>query len=116
MAADVSQADDPRLIMEPERLRSVTKLFVLQTPGFVFYGTRSATARWCSQSFKEWLIQGICLNGEHSTIPQEDGTVVHSAKSELIQLHGFAGSEIGSTAAFKIFRQHLGYRRHQRHA
>lgn len=107
MAADVTKPHDVHHIIEPERLRSTKSLFVLQSEDYIFYGTRSATADWCTQSYREWLIQGIALNGKEFTVTDEDGVSVKSTRSEKIQLHGFAGADIGTTAAFKLHDGHL---------
>ncbi|KAF2676173.1 hypothetical protein K458DRAFT_410650 [Lentithecium fluviatile CBS 122367] len=45
----------------------------------------------------------IALEGTKKVVlPTPDGSVLHSGKCEPIQLHGFAGSELGATACFKI--------------
>ena len=53
------------------------------------------------------MLQGVSLGNKDFTVNNEDGTSEQSKRSERIQLHGFAGSEIGSTAAFKLHDGHL---------
>jgi hypothetical protein len=49
------------------------------------------------------MIQGIVLEETKKfVLPTPDGSVLQSKKRELIQLHGFAGSELRATACFKI--------------
>lgn len=70
---------------------------------FLFYGTHSVRGEWCNHEYREWIIQGIALEETKKFIlPTPDGSVLHSEKCEPIQLHGFAGSELGATACFKI--------------
>jgi hypothetical protein len=103
LAVDISDPYNPRPVIERERLRSSNKLFVRQTKDFLFYGTHSVYGSWCSRRYREWYIQGIALTQEHKfSISDMDGHITKSSKSEPIQLHSFAGSEIGSTVCFKI--------------
>jgi hypothetical protein len=87
-------------------MRSSNRLFVQQTKDFLFYGTHSAFGTWCSRRYREWLIQGLSLGEKKFPIVNADGLITPSPRSEPIQLHGFAGSEIGSTVCFKV---HDGY-------
>ena len=107
LAAKLSVSGQVQQLIDPERLRSTNRLFALQSEDWLFYGTRSAAARWCNQPYREWLIQGISLGGKKFGLVDDiDGTPRPSSKTERIQLHSFAGAEIGSSAAFKI---HDGY-------
>ena len=69
------------------RLTCTTKLFVRQTGSYLYCGTHSGRGR---DGHHEWLVQGFSLiTGQAIT-------------SKPIQLTGFVGSEVGSTAAFAI--------------
>ncbi|KIW00206.1 uncharacterized protein PV09_08246 [Verruconis gallopava] len=102
LAADVSNPAQPQRVIEPELLRSTHKLFVEQTGQYLFYGTRTGVWISSGQRYREWMVHGIALNGHKFMIERKDGAVEEASRTEPIQLHNFAGSDVGSTAAFKI--------------
>lgn len=74
------------------RVRSSNKLFTRHNRHFLVMGSHSATG---SQGHNEWLLQVFSL-----------GTA-ELVNAEPLQLQGFCGSEIGTTACFTIHDSHF---------
>ncbi|KAK5203122.1 hypothetical protein LTR96_011044 [Exophiala xenobiotica] len=74
------------------RVRSSNKLFTRHNRHFLVMGSHSATG---SQGHNEWLLQVFSLG---------TGELVNA---EPLQLQGFCGSEIGTTACFTIHDSHF---------
>lgn len=72
---------------------STHKLFARHSSKYLYYGTYSSVG---SQGHYEWEIQGVSLGRENNQLPCNNP----------LQLHGFFGTDIGSTIAFEI---HKGY-------
>lgn len=109
LAVDVSDIEHPRQRIKAERVRNTNKLFVRQNKDYLFYGTHSAFGSWCGHRYREWLIQGISISGRPFLISDDEneGHVKQSQRSSPIQLHGFAGSEVGVTASFVFHEDHF---------
>ena len=73
-------------------LESTDKIFARHTAHYLYYGTYSSVG---SQGYYEWEIQGISLDNSNDKF-----------SCNLLQLHEFFGTDIGSTLAFEI---HKGY-------
>ncbi|KAF7509371.1 hypothetical protein GJ744_008094 [Endocarpon pusillum] len=91
LVVDLSQHRDRR---DPFRhpLTCTTKLFIRHDRSYLYYGTHSGRR---SDGHHEWLITGLDL---------EKGRPI---TTKPFQLADFVGSDVGSTACFKIHEKHL---------
>ena len=87
----VNISHQPRCLLK-RRLQATDQLFACHNERYLYYGTLSARG---SDGHEEWLIQGFNLsNGAKVTV-------------RPVQLHDFAGSDIGTSVAFTIHNGHF---------
>ncbi|KAF2670360.1 hypothetical protein BT63DRAFT_235939 [Microthyrium microscopicum] len=89
------------------QLVSSRKLFVRNDADFVYYGTHSYIG---SHGHQEWVLQGIALNPQKPFPPEAQTTLPYAdQKMESLKVHltDFVGSEVGSTAVFKVHEGHF---------
>lgn len=83
--------EEQAILISPERLDSVEKLFVRHNKDFLFYGTHSEID---ADGHKKWMIQGYDFRNRKWF-------------DEKIHLSEMAGSEIGQSVCFEIFGEYL---------
>lgn len=88
-----SQTPQERRLLKSVQLESTLKIFARHTSRYLYYGTYSSVG---SQGHYEWEVRGISLDSDNHPL----------SCNALLQLHGFFGTDIGSTIAFEI---HDGY-------
>lgn len=92
IAVDVTEDRKSGRVRVCKQLQSTRRLFVRHNQAYLYYGTHSALG---THGYHEWSIQCVNLK-DRKDITQRP-----------IVLDGFAGSEIGQTVCFDIYKDHL---------
>jgi hypothetical protein len=92
------------VVMPLKAIDNSNRIFVRHTKEVLIFGRHTAHG---SRGHREWLIQAVSLTDRHfQRYCRKARCNIYSMESDVIQLHDFPGSDVGSTVAFKI---HDGY-------
>lgn len=83
--------EEEAILVPPERLDSVEKLFVRHNKDYLYYGTHSEID---ADGHKKWMIHGYCFQTQKWF-------------DDKIHLSEMAGSDIGSSVCFEIYKDFL---------